>query len=163
MAPIARIARLELPRTPELSALRTPRRHPTIARLAEAEYAMARVAQPHAEIFLKAGLPAEFAARLGAVTDEMLASVQLRDASIGKVIGATSGVQDRIAEARRLVHVIDAFVRTALKDNASLLANWNGVKRVPKTRGSAVVTPNPTVVTPASAAPVTPPPVSMAA
>ena len=93
----------------------------------------------------------------------MLASVQQRDASIGKVIGATSGVQDRITEARRLVHVIDAFVRTALKDNASLLANWNGVKRVPKTRSAAVVTPIPIVVTPASSAPVTPPPVRVAA
>jgi len=29
-----------------------------------------------------------------------------------------------------LVHVLDAFVQTALEDNASLLASWDVVKRV---------------------------------
>jgi type VI protein secretion system component VasF len=56
--------------------------------------------------------------------------------------GATSGLRQRLSAGRRIVHVLDAFVKSALKDNGPLLANWNVVKRVQRTTGRAApITP----------------------
>jgi hypothetical protein len=48
----------------------------------------------------------------------------------GKQSGATTGLKQQLSGARKLVHVLDAFVQTALEDNESLLASWDVIKRV---------------------------------
>ena len=50
MAPIARIARVDLSVSPAIEALRMPRRKPGAERLAAAAYGMAKAAAPHANI-----------------------------------------------------------------------------------------------------------------
>lgn len=130
LTPIARIARVELPHTPELEPLKMPKGRPTPERLVAHAEGMAQAAAPFAETFIAAGLPSDFIARLSAASGELRAVVTDRTQNRGKQSGATTGLKLQLSSARKLVHVLDAFVQTALEDNEALLASWNVVKRV---------------------------------
>jgi hypothetical protein len=148
MGPIARVARLRLRTTPELAGIRMPVGSQSIARLASLAYGMAQAAEPHTDLFTASGLPADFIARLNAATDDLLRAVDARKASRGRVAGANVGLKTKLAEARKIVDLIDAFVRTALQDDAVALANWTYAKRVMRPHST---TSNPAA--PASAPP----------
>jgi hypothetical protein len=130
MAPIARIARAELPPTPAVEPLKMPRGRPTVARLAALADGMANAAAPFADTFISAGLPQDFIAQLRAATGAMLSAVDERNQNRGKRGGATTGLKQKLGRARRIVHVLDAFIQTQLKDDPALLSSWNIVKRV---------------------------------
>jgi hypothetical protein len=140
MAPIARIARADLPPTPAIEPLKMPKGKPTTAKLAKLADGMAQAAAPFADAFVSAGLPPDFVAQLNGATDALLASVVENSQNRGKRHRATTGLKQRLSAARKIVHVLDAFVKTALKDDPALLANWNLVKRVRRT-GSRAATP----------------------
>lgn len=156
MAPIARIARAELPQTPGIEPLRMPRGRPTVEKLAAAATGMAQTAEPFAEVFISAGLSADFIAQLRGAADALLLSLSERSQNRGRSKGATTGLKAKLSAGRKIVHVLDAFVKSAAKDDAALLTNWNMVKRVPKVMGRAAAgtsqpaahpgTPKPTVV-----------------
>ena len=152
MAPIARIARAELPPVPEVEPLKMPKGRPTAERLAALADGMAKAAAPFTDTFVSAGLPSDFIAQLNAATNAMVSEVNQRNQNRGKRGGATTGLKQKLGRARRIVHVLDAFIQTALKDDPALLSSWNIVKRVrrPSTRPA---TPPAPPVTP----PVTPP------
>jgi hypothetical protein len=152
MAPIARIARAKLPQTPELAPLRMPSGRPTLARLVGAARGMADAAAPFGTVFTAAGLPADFIAQLEAATTAMLESANDRLQHRGKVKGATDGFDTTLTTARHTVSVLDAFVRTTLKDDPTLLGHWRRVKRVTSARRSTPVTPLPVPGAPGSAA-----------
>ncbi len=135
MAPISYIAKAELPNVPELQSLRLPKGQPTSARLAAAAKGMAAAATPHADVFIAVGLPADFVAQLNSAADALLTSLSDRAVSRGRVKGATTGLKAQLAAGRRVVHILDAFVKSVAKDDAVLLANWKLVKRVPRTPG----------------------------
>ena len=78
MAPIARIAKVRLPDTPELAALRMPRGRPTILGLAAHAEGMAAAAAPFTDVFVAAGLPADFIVQLHTAVDAMLEPVNVR-------------------------------------------------------------------------------------
>jgi len=130
MTPIARIARVELSGTPQLEPLNMPKGRPTPERLIAHAEGMAQAAAPFAETFVESGLPSDFIAQLSAATSELRACVTDRTQSRGKQSGATVGLKQQLSNARKLVHVLDAFVQTALEDNESLLTGWNAVKHV---------------------------------
>jgi hypothetical protein len=135
LTPIARIARVALAETPALEALRLPRGRPTAERLAAAAHGMAEAATPYAEVFLAAGLAADFLGQLHGAADALLASLDHRARSRGRRTGATEGLRATLSAGRRLVHVLDAFVQTALVDNPALLAGWDATKRVQRLPG----------------------------
>lgn len=147
MGPVSRIARADLPQTPEIEPLRMPRGRPTVERLAAAAYGMAKAAMAHAPVFIAAGLPADFVAQLEAAADALVLSLNERSQSQGKRSGATKGLATRLAAGRRIVNVLDAFVQSALKNDPTLLANWNKVQRVQRV---AVRPASPTVSAPTS-------------
>jgi hypothetical protein len=153
MAPIARIARAELPPTPELSALRMPRTAWKMERLAAAAHGMAQAAESSAAHFVAAGLPTDFIARLQGAADAMVRSVSDRKQTRGRLTGATKGLATTISSALKLVGVIDALVTSALVDDPALLANWKVVKRVRRmpTHAPAETTPPAPVVLPSNA------------
>jgi hypothetical protein len=64
----------------------------------------------------------------------------------GTLGGATQGLKTMLSRGRRIVHVLDAFVTTALQDDPVTLASWNIVKRVQLTARPGTVAP----ATPAS-------------
>lgn len=150
MAPIAKIAQAKLPPTPEVAPLRMPIGKPTIERLAALAQGMAKAAEPYAAVFIAAGMPADFIAQLTAAVDPMVAAMSDRTQTRGSRRGATSGLQDTLSSGRKIVHVLDAFMKSALKDNPSLLANWDVVKRVrvipsrPTPAAAPAPTPTPT-------------------
>ena len=134
MAPIARIALAKLPQTPEIAPLRLPHGRPNLAALTSAAFGMAEAAAPFANVFTSSGLPADFLSQLRTVATATLDAVNERVQSGGKAKGATDGMKEQIIAARHSLRVVDAFVRTALKDEPTLLSNWNKVKRVTNRR-----------------------------
>ena len=48
----------------------------------------------------------------------------------------------KLSDGRKIVHILDAFVKSALKDDPALLRNWNLVKRVPRPTGRAAAGPS---------------------
>ena len=157
MAPLARIARADLPQTPQLAPLRMPRGRPTAPKLAAAANGMAQAAAPYASVFISAGLPTDFIAQLTGAADDLVIALDERTQSRGKRTGATKGLKDSLSDGRKVVHILDAFVTRALKNNAALLANWNSVKRVQRVgaRAASAAVPAPTP-TPASTPTPTP-------
>jgi len=153
MAPIARIARADLPVSPAIEPMRMPKGRPTIERLAAAAYGMAKAAAPFTDTFVAAGLSEDFVKQLTDATDAMLATLGSRTQSRGLRGGATEGLKTRLTDGRRVVGVLDAFVKTALKDDPALLANWNIVKRVQKVAaGPTPLGPDPAPVAPTAPA-----------
>lgn len=135
MAPIASIAKADLPVTPEIEPLRMPAGRPTAERLAQLAYGMAKEAGRHAPVFISAGLPEDFISSLTSAADAMLAAINDRTQNRGVRSGATKSIKQKLTGARKIVHVLDKFVRSALKDDSGLLASWNLVKRVPRVAG----------------------------
>ena len=143
MAQIARIAQAELPHMPQVAPLRLPRGRPTIPKLVSAAEGMAKAAAPYAGVFIGNGLPIDFIEQLNAAAGTLLASVSDHTNIQGKRKTATKGVKAKLTVGRRIVHILDTYVKSALKDDPNLLAGWNTVKRVQRTgtRASATVTP----------------------
>jgi hypothetical protein len=154
MAKIARIAAADLPNVPELEPLRMPRGNPTVEKLAALAAGMAKTAAPYADVFIAAGLPTDFITQLTAATDAMTGANSERTSNRGRRSGATVGLKERLSAARKIVHVLDAFVKSALKNDPPLLRNWNLVKRVPRPTGRAAsATVSPSVAPPAATPP----------
>lgn len=145
MTPVARIARADLPQTPQIAPLRMPRGRPTAPRLAAAANGMAQAAAPYANVFISAGLPTDFIAQLTGAADDLVTALDERTQIRGKRKGATKGLKDSLSAGRKIVHILDAFVKSALKDNPALLASWNTVKRVRRTgaRAASATAPAP--------------------
>jgi hypothetical protein len=120
-----------------------PNARANVEQLVAAARGMATAAAPHAATFIAAGLPADFIAQLERVSDAMLTARRERAQSIGRASGATTSLRTKLAAARHIVHALDALVCTSVKDNPTLLANWNQVKRVQKVRSrpASVTTP----------------------
>ena len=158
MAPINRVAQLKLGDTPELAPFLMPRGKPTTERLAGLANGMADAAIPFTATFIAAGLPADFVPQLKSVVVQMVQSLSDRSLTHGKRKGATTSLKGVLTRGRKIVSVLDAFVRNALEDESTLLANWNLVKRVPnarvRTRGAQPAAAQPAVAAapPAAAA-----------
>lgn len=140
MSPIARIARAELPFSEEVAPLRMPRGNPGAEQLAAVAYGMAKAAAPYAGVFTSAALPADFIAKLTGAADRLVASYSDRTQQRGSRSKATKGLKSKLSAGRRLVHVLDALVRSALEDEPLMLASWEKVSRVPKVPTRASVT-----------------------
>jgi hypothetical protein len=135
VAPLVRIAKANLPEAPQIEALRMPNRKLTTAKLGAAAHGMAQAAEPYSDVFIEAGLPDDFIAQLNSATDAMLETLTDRSNARGKRSGATKGIKERLTAGRKIVHVLDALVQSALQSEPALLAGWNSVKRVQKVAG----------------------------
>ena len=151
MAPIARIAAADLPRTPELLPLRMPKSIASTESLFAAARGMADTAEQHAAVFTDAELPQDFLVTLRAAADAILVPVDARLQSRSRRQAATNGLTTAARSARKTVRVLDALVRIALENSPSLLAGWNAVRRPSskpgKATGSVTPAPEPTQAT----------------
>lgn len=157
MQPIARIAKADLPHTPELTPLKMPRGNRSNEQLIKAAEGMAQVADGHADVFVEAGLPKDFTDRLRKAAAELSATIDRRTAARGSRGSATQSLEKQLVAARRQVEVLDSFVRLDLKAEPALLAEWNIVKKPP----TKAVRPNMPATSPAPA--TAPAPASVAA
>ena len=165
MAPIARVAALELSRIPAIAQFRMPKRRLSTEKLAAVAKGMARAAVPFTDVFTGAALPDDFIAQLNAAADAMLAFNKQRATHSNRRTGTTSGLGAKLREARTIVHAVDAIVRSVLTDDPILLATWESASRVQHVRTSVAVTvPATPVASPAPAPSVAAPaPVAAAA
>ena len=157
MAPITRIAKVTLPHTPELAALKMPRGAPSDSKLASDAYEMANAAAGNTQPFLDLGLPATFVADLKAAADALAAERNVRANSRVTRVTATKGLTDRLSAGRKIVHVMDALVAKELKFEPALLAGWRQARRVSRVTGLPAHSGSP-VPTPAPAPTPTPTP-----
>jgi hypothetical protein len=145
MAAVARIAAVALPPGPEIAPLSKPKANQTRERLVALARGMAREAKKFESTFVEAGLPLDFIAQLDASADqlaELLSERKQRTADRG---AATKLLDTQIQEARRVVRVLDSFVKTAARDNEMLLVTWKILKRPSRSSfGTAAPTPTPT-------------------
>jgi hypothetical protein len=132
MEPIAEIARADLPPTPGLDALRMPKGTPSAQQLAAVARGMAKQAAPYVDLFVAGGRSKDFIAQLTAAADAMMVADEERLQSRGRLSGATKGLTEKLAAGRKAVRVLNALMKSALKDDPALLANWRVVKRVRK-------------------------------
>lgn len=139
MKPIARIAKADLPGTPNIEPLSMPKSWYKGERLAAAAKGMAQTAAKFAPTFIAAGLPEDFAERLHAKAEAMVATIEDRTTSQNHRVGATKGLKVKLTEGRKVVDIIDAFVQTVLKDDPILRAQWNSIRRVQLVRGGRPV------------------------
>jgi hypothetical protein len=137
MAPIARVARADLPNSIELQPLKMPRGNTGIGKLAAIAYGMAKAAEPLAAVFLLAGLAPDFIDRLVRAADALQHAGKDRMRSRGRRGGATRGLATRISTARKIVHIIDALIQSAAAHDPALLADWNIIKRARRVPRSA--------------------------
>ncbi len=135
MAPIVKIARLELSRAPELVKLSLPRKKISIQQLGALADGMAEAARPHAQVFIDAGRKPDFLDRLKTAADQMRSAAY--DSAQGRVRikKATSSLAEKLSHARKVVHVLDALVKEAAASDKALLDSWNIAKRVVRTNG----------------------------
>jgi hypothetical protein len=168
MGAISRIARANLPPTPELEVFRMPRGRQTVSKLAAAAYGMADSAAPYAATFVSAGMPTDFIPRLKAAADAVVAARRQHRQSKGDRSRATQSLKDRLQRGAHIVKILDSFVGAALRNDTDLLAEWKRVRHTriitPRSTEPATPVPAPAVPTspttatiPASPAPAPPP------
>jgi hypothetical protein len=91
---------------------------------------MAKAAALHSDVFVDHGLPVDFVDRLNAAATALQASRTNHTNIRGRRVIATTSLKSKLSAGRKLVHILDAYVKTALKDDPELLSGWNSVKRV---------------------------------
>ena len=137
IAPIVRVARMNLPGGPACGSLRMPRGTPPVPLLAVAAHGMAQSVEPFAELFISAGLPGDFLAELTKAADELLVCLIERDQCVSAVRESTLAIARSLVDGRQIVAVLDTFVRRATRGDEALKANWDTsqrVRRLPRRR-----------------------------
>ncbi|HEX8723956.1 MAG TPA: hypothetical protein VF737_01045 [Gemmatimonadaceae bacterium] len=137
MAPIATIAASELSGAPEVEPLRLPQRRLSAEKLKAAAYGMAQAAAPFADVFTGSGMPPDFPKQLTDAADAMLATVTERRQRAVERKHATVGIRQFASQGRRVVHVLNALIRSALRDDPALLEAWHRAQRVYHVPGGA--------------------------
>ena len=156
MAPINRIAKLELGNTPELTPFLMPKGKPTIEKLKTYADGMSAAAVKYSATFIAAGLPADFITQLDDVAAAMVQAQSVRARKGAARQGATTSLQAMLTTARKIVHALDPLVRKVIGKDPGLLKNWKVAKRVPRTGSTATPGAPATPAAPAIPAAVTP-------
>lgn len=138
MAHVANIASLELPPGPALAPLALPSDNQKGERLAARARGMATAAEKFASTFISAGLPADFIEQLRQSANALSKLIVERKQNAATRGAATKLMRTNIKEARKMVKVLNGFVRTAAKGNTELLITWRILKRL---RQPAVAAP----------------------
>lgn len=132
---IVRIARAELSETQGLLNFRLPRRNAPVELLAVAARGIARAAEPHAEIFISAGLPENFVIRVNEAADALINTETARKLLRAHVANTTIAIRKRLADGRRVTEVLDSFVRSATRDDDTLRVSWVTARTIPALPG----------------------------
>lgn len=136
MRAIAEIARQKLSEQPEFTKLSLPPSGFKGAKLTAAARDMANAAEKYSDVFLQAGLAADFVAQLRAATDQLEQSLGVRRESRGQRAGATTGLRAQTTQARKAMRVIDSLVRPKLGTNEQLLREWEVASHIQRARKS---------------------------
>jgi hypothetical protein len=135
LRPIAKVASASLANVPEVATLRLPSDRLVGPGLLDAANAMANAAEPHAAVFVAAGLRRDFLDGLRAMMQAMQTSLGGRTEHVIKRRGATIALGRGAASGRIALRLLDAVMEQQLPDDTQLLAEWKAVKRIRKKSG----------------------------
>lgn len=168
MAAIARIAAAEIPASAGIDKLHLPRKRLSTERLVAYARGMGNAAQLYTSVFVAAGLPLDFVGQLNTAADAVATTITSRKTQTSALRRATTDLAARLRAARRIVKVLDVFVRRALRSEPGLLASWKQAMRIGKvavrpdasvpgaatgTAATGVSTPSPAPTPPPAPAP----------
>lgn len=160
MRPLATFARARLRSVPDVAALAKRSMKGTGAAIVREARGMATAAAPHVATLVAGGFPADVITQLGAAADALEAALADRANAKVERITSTRGIAEELKAGREAVAMLHAVVGRQLASNPTLLAGWNGARRVtskPGTaRGASVSTPATHVAAIAPAAPAAP-------
>ena len=134
MRPIAEIARQKLRKQPEFTKLSLPPDKFKGAKLTTAARDMANAAEKYTDVFVQAGLAADFVAQLRTAADLLDESIGMRGKSWQQRGGATTGLETETTQARAVIRVLDSLVRPKLGGNDALLRQWDIAKHIHRAR-----------------------------
>lgn len=135
LSPITRIARAELEAHPDLIAFRMPRTTRPFELLVADARGIALAAAPHAAMFIEAGLPDDFIARMETAAAELLEAYLTRNSWRARAEVATAGITMRLADGQRTVQMLDSFVRLATRERRELRDAWLRVRTIAAVSG----------------------------
>lgn len=154
MRPIAAVAAARLREVTNFAALRLPSYRLRGMAMVAAAHSMADTASGFTEVFLEAGLPADFIEQLRQAADALSASYdQRRDGQTERSTG-TRGLVDAERRARHALRILDTLVVPALKHDEALLRGWRSARMVQAKPGGR---PPETESTTGDGSPVVPP------
>ena len=135
LRPVAKVAAASLSDVPEIATLRMPSRTLVGSEFVDAANAMANAAEPHAAMFIAAGLRPDFLDGLRAMTQAIEKSLGGRTDHVIKRRGSTIALGSGAVSGRTALRLLDAVIAQQIPDNAQLLAEWQAVKRIPRKSG----------------------------
>jgi len=159
MHPIASVARARLRSVPNFQAMTLPKPNTRVVSLIAHASGMAEAAQPYSQVFVDAGLPPDFLAKLTAAAGAVKASIDTRAAARGQRSGATGTLKDLVTRARLAIKALNAFVVPLLSGDVAhsgLLAEWKSARRV-HAKGGPVIGSEEAARTAAPPTPIPPP------
>ena len=130
MEPIAVIARLTLRATPEFRAFRMPKQPVRGWVFIAHARVMAEAAAIYRDVFFKHGLPSSFLDDFESAITKLEESVREREDSLLQRTSATHHLALATKQGRAVLAVLDALVRHAAGDNASLLRAWESARPI---------------------------------
>jgi hypothetical protein len=140
MRPIASVAKAKLRSVPNFQAMTMPDPNIRVVSLLAHAYGMAEAGQPYSQVFIDAGLPEDFIAKLTAAADAVKTSIDTRAAARGRRSSATGTLKDLENRARLVFKTLNDFVIPILTvdvGHSGLLAEWKKARRV-DSRGGPV-------------------------
>jgi hypothetical protein len=155
--PIVRIARAKVPEVAQLSAMNLPPLKTNSTALATQAGAIADAVQSHVQVFVDAGLPADFIPRMRAAAGQLVKSIGGKGDHRTQRIGATTALDKEVQQARRVVAVLDGLVRAQLDEQEPLVSQWRSASRAISGGGSSANPPVVVLQPPAPTVPVTAP------
>jgi hypothetical protein len=133
MRPIASIAKLRLRAIPTFAAFTMPTSALTGKSLVAHATGMAGAAKPYEQVFVDAGLSADFLAKLADATTAVETSIVTRSTARGQQSKATGSLKQRESQARKVFAALNDLVVPILSAdvaNSGLLAEWKSVRKV---------------------------------
>ena len=130
MKPIADVARMYLREVPNFIALKRPRNNVSATRLIAAAAGMADAAAPFAQVFVDAGLAADFLEQLRQAADDMRLSLDDRAQHVRKRVGATEGLKAAEKRGTGILRLLDGLVIPKLGTNDPLIVQWKAARKI---------------------------------
>lgn len=129
LTPVRRLTRAIAGNNDELSAILRVRRQQDHVAQVSASRAVAAAAREHATAFTKAGLQADYAARLTALLDEITAIHDTRIRRVAELSGTVEALRLEARRGRFIVNLLDGVLSLVLERDPALLAEWKSLRR----------------------------------
>jgi hypothetical protein len=140
MIPLSVVSRTRLAGSNDVNAFRLLSRSRPFAAFVVAGYGMADAAARNEPALLAGGLPSGFIDNLIRATDALRDALTAKTEIKARQVEATAGLRKAGRIGRNAIRVLNALVRSALKDENTLLDRWTNISRVATAATSAAVT-----------------------